>query len=262
MLELAYSEFNSEHAGIPVVIAHGLFGSKANWRSIASQLADDYHVYAVDLRNHGESPRAPSMSYQEMAEDLAGFIRHYCGGRANVLGHSMGGKVAMTLALMHPNTIQTLAVVDIAPHAYDSYRVHAQLVAAMQSVDLSTIETRGQADDALSSFVGDRAIRQFLLQSLTRDEKGYRWRLNLPVINESLGKISAFPNLAAAFNGPASFIYGTASDYVLAEYQREIECYFPQSEMFPVGGAGHWLHAEQPHQLVDILKRLFPRSSA
>jgi esterase len=222
-----------------LLIAHGLFGSARNWGAVARDLSAAREVIAADMRNHGNSPWAGSHDYPSLAQDLAGVIGD---GRWDVLGHSMGGKAAMVLALDHPDKVRRLVVADIAPVRYGHSQAH--LVDAMQALDLSRIASRSDADRALSETVEDAGVRAFLLQSL--DVPNRAWRLNLPVLGREMPKILSFPEIAGRFDGPALFLTGSQSEYVLPEHHERILTLFPNARFATVEGAGHWLHAEKP----------------
>ena len=224
----------------PLLIAHGLFGSARNWGVIAKRLSGTRRVVAVDMRNHGDSPWSEVHDYPAMAADLAEVID----GRWDVLGHSMGGKAAMVLALTHPEKVNRLVVADIAPVAYGHTQAH--LVAAMDGLDLSALATRSDADRALSAAVGDAGVRAFLLQSLDLREK--RWRLNLGVLGREMPKILSFPDIEGRFDGPVLFLSGATSSYVLPEHRDRIRALFPAARFAKIPGAGHWLHAEKPRE--------------
>jgi pimeloyl-ACP methyl ester carboxylesterase len=224
----------------PLLIAHGLFGSARNWGVIAKRLAETRQAVAVDMRNHGDSPWSEVHDYPAMAGDLAEVID----GRWDVLGHSMGGKAAMVLALTHPEKVNRLVVADIAPVAYGHTQAH--LVEAMERLDLSAIATRGDADRALAADVEDPGVRAFLLQSLDVREK--RWRLNLDVLGREMPKILSFPEVEGQFDGPALFLSGANSFYVLPEHRDRIRALFPAARFAKIPGAGHWLHAEKPRE--------------
>ena len=227
----------------PLLIAHGLFGSARNWGAIAKRLALHRQVIAVDLRNHGDSPRSPDQGYAAMAGDLGETIAAH-GGRADVLGHSMGGKAAMVLALSEPDRVRRLIVADIAPVAY----AHSQLdyVRAMQAVDLAVIGRRSEGDAALAARVPEPAVRAFLLQSLAIGENGAAWKLNLAALADQMPAIMDFPELGATFPGPTLFVTGAASDYVRPAHWPRIRALFPAAEHRAIAGAGHWLHADAP----------------
>lgn len=224
----------------PLLIAHGLFGSARNWGVVAKRLATDREVRTVDMRNHGESPWFGTNSYPDMAADLAGVVQD----RQDILGHSMGGKAAMVLALTRPEVVRKLIVADISPVTYG----HTQmpLIEAMRGLNLDRVETRGDADRQLQSTVKDEGVRAFLLQSL--DVKGRRWRLNLDVLAAEMAKIIGFPEVEGQFDGPALFLAGAESDYVRREHRDLIRTLFPNAVFAKIPGAGHWLHAEKPRE--------------
>ncbi len=228
----------------PLLIAHGLFGSARNWNVIAKRLSGTRQVLTVDMRNHGESDFQESHSYADLAGDLAEVITAH-GGRADVVGHSMGGKAAMMLALLHPDMVHRLVVADIAPVAYGHSQTH--LIDAMRAVDLSKVETRRDADTQLKASVPEDGVRAFLLQSL--DVKGKRWRLNHDVLEADMDQITGWPKDASGqFDGPVLMLSGAESDYVLPEYRDRIRGYFPKARFAKIPGAGHWLHADKPRE--------------
>jgi pimeloyl-ACP methyl ester carboxylesterase len=195
------------------------------------------------MRNHGESFRADSQSYPEMAGDLAEVIAG-AGGVADVIGHSMGGKAAMVLALDQPELVNRLIVADIAPVAYDHSQSH--LIAAMRALDLATVDTRTDADRALAGAIETDQLRAFLLQSL--DVKDRRWRLNLDVLDREMGRITGFPEVTGRYDGPALFLAGAQSDYVTPEARPTIKALFSNARQAKIPGTGHWLHAEKPRE--------------
>jgi esterase len=236
----------------PLVIAHGLYGSGRNWGVIARRLADRRPVVAVDMRNHGDSPRAPTQSYPDMAGDLAEVITTLA-LPVDLLGHSMGGKAAMQLALTRPDLIRRLVVADIAPvtYAHDQTR-H---VDAMAAVDLASITTRAEADAALAEAgVGDAALRAFFLQSVDLRTTPPRWRLNLPVLRAEMSKIVGWPGTEGQFPGPALFLTGAESHYVRPEHRDRIRALFPKARFAKIPGAGHWLHAEKPREFEETVR--------
>ncbi|WP_050929390.1 alpha/beta fold hydrolase [Aestuariivita boseongensis] len=225
----------------PVVIAHGLYGSARNWGVIAKRLSDRGQVIAVDMRNHGRSLRSDDHRYEAMADDLAEVIAAH-GGKADVVGHSMGGKAAMMLALRHPDAIGKLVVADIAPVAY----CHSQMpfIDAMRQVDLSRVERRSDAESQLAELGVEKALQSFFTQSL--DLKEGRWLLNLDALAENMPRIMSFPETDASWTGPALFLSGAASDYVRPEHRETIKRLFPAARFAKLPGAGHWLHADDP----------------
>lgn len=247
--------------GPPLVILHGVFGSANNWKRIAADLAGDHRVLSVDLRNHGESPRADSMSYPEMAADVAALIDREAGGRATVIGHSMGGKAAMWLALSAPERVARLVVIDIAPVAYREHL--SAYVAAMQAIDLTAITRRADADVQLREAVPDTGIRAFLLQNLRLDASGARWRLNLDVLAAEMGTISGFPDPGErVYDGPTLFVKGAKSDYIRDAHRTVIARHFPNARARVVPDAGHWVHVEAPKAFLRALQSFLDTSEA
>lgn len=250
MVALESLEFGS---GRPVVILHGLFGSARNWSTIARRLGETRHAIALDLRNHGGSPWTEEMSYPAMAADVRDVVAPF--GRSALVGHSMGGKTAMAVALLYPGLVERLAVVDIAPVAY-SGRQHGAYIRAMREVDLSAVRRRAEVEEALRPGVDDPAIRAFLLQNLAADESGgMRWRINLDVLGRALPEIMDWPELAGRrYDGPVLVLAGERSDYIRPDHHARIHGYFPAAEIKTVPGAGHWPHAEQPDAFLRLLQ--------
>ena len=230
-----------EGEGPPLVIAHGLFGSARNWGAIAKRLSDIFTVVTVDMRNHGRSEWSDDHSYAAQARDLVEVIAAH-GGRARVLGHSMGGKAAMVLALTNPERVERLLVADIAPRAYDHSQ--SEMIEAMRAVDLDTVERRSDADAQMADAMRDRAVRAFLLQSL--DVANRRWRLNLDALDAAMEEIVGWPEPEGHYDGPTLFLRGGASDYVGERDLPAIDRLFPEARLETIEGAGHWLHAEAP----------------
>ncbi|MBS0565246.1 MAG: alpha/beta fold hydrolase [Proteobacteria bacterium] len=229
----------------PLLIAHGLFGSARNWGAIARRLASDRRVVAVDMRNHGDSFWADSHTYPDMAGDLAEVIESE-GTSFDVVGHSMGGKAAMMLALSRPELVNRLVVADIAPVAY--HHSNLPLVAAMQGLDLTDLDARSEADRRLRPAVPEDGTRAFLLQSLDLKSVPPRWRLNLGVLGREMGGIVGWPEVAGSSDRPALFLTGAASDYVRPEHRARIKALFPAARQAKIPGAGHWLHADKPRE--------------
>ncbi len=227
----------ADTANPPLLIAHGLFGSGRNWGVIAKRLSDRGRVVAVDMRNHGNSPHLAVHDYPALAADLAEVID----GQWDVLGHSMGGKAAMMLALTQPQKVRRLVVADIAPVGYGHSQSHN--VAAMRALDLDGVSNRAEASAALDVAP---ELRDFFLQSL--DLKERRWRLNLDALEANMASIIGFPEVSGQFDGPVLFLSGATSDYVLPEYRDRIRALFPKARFARIPGAGHWLHAEKPRE--------------
>jgi pimeloyl-ACP methyl ester carboxylesterase len=229
-----------------LLIAHGLFGSARNWGAISRRLSDDRLVIVPDMRNHGSSPWFDSHGYADLAADLAAVIARHGQGPLDVVGHSMGGKAAMQLALTQGGLVRRLIVADIAPVAYDHSQNH--LIDAMEALDLTGITSRGEADRALASAVPDDGTRAFLLQSLDLKATPPAWRLNLPVLRREMGGITGWPGTPGRFDGPALFLTGALSSYMQPEYRGPIRAHFPQARFARIPGTGHWLHAEKPRE--------------
>jgi len=239
--------------GQPLLILHGLFGSGRNWHSIARKLEQDFLVFTIDLRNHGGSPHRPGMDYLDMAADVLALMDSLDLTTASILGHSMGGKVAMSLALSRPERISRLIVVDIAPVNYPhDFRA---IFAAMTSLPLRRLESRQQAEQHLLARLKDPVLSAFLLQNLQRTDQSYHWRLNLPALEQAMATISGFPEvlLKQHYEGPALFIAGGKSRHIRPQYRPLIETLFPQARSVALSAAGHWPHTEQPQAFMDAL---------
>jgi len=251
-LQLAGTETGE---GEPLLIVHGLFGSKRNWSAISKALGRTYRVITLDLRNHGESPHAPEMSYEAMADDIATFIDAKNLAPVSLLGHSMGGKASMVLALTRPELLKRLLVLDIAPIPYN--RDYDDYIDVLKGIDFNTIRSRSDVDATLEATFNDAAIRAFLLQNLTTDDAGrYSWRVNLDAIADHMDDIMGFPDFDTdqAYEGDTLFLGGQNSDYIAFAHQAEIERLFPNSDLDFIENAGHWVHADQPHALIKQLK--------
>lgn len=250
MISLHYTELGD---GEPLVLLHGLFGSGTNLRGLAKRLAGRHRVILADLRNHGGSPHAPGMTYTDMADDLDALLTHLNADHADFVGHSMGGKAAMTLALTRAQRVRRLAVIDVAPVVYP--HSYAALIGALRGVALSRLRSRGDADAALAAAVPDEATRRFLLQNLVSNAGRFRWRLNLDALERHMDAILGFPQLPERrFPGPALFVAGGQSDYVRAEHEARIVTLFPLARIERISGAGHWVHVDQPEVLLETLQ--------
>lgn len=246
--------------GPSLFVLHGLFGSARNWQSIARRLAKDHTVCTLDARNHGAAPWTDTMTYPEMAEDVLGHIAAKGLSRPCLIGHSMGGKAAMTAAILAPGRIARLIVVDIAPVRYQ--HGFAPLVDALQAVELDRVAKRADADEMLAERIDDAAIRGFLLQNLVLREGRYTWRLNLAAIAASQSALWDFPQLPApgVFDGPTMFIAGARSDYINPGHRPIIERCFPRAEIVEIPGAGHWVHADQPDAFLGVVDRFLKQT--
>jgi esterase len=235
-----------------LVIAHGLYGSGRNWGVIARRLADRRQVVAVDMRNHGDSPRFPTQSYPDMAADLAEVVESLGSQPVDLLGHSMGGKAGMQLALTRPDMIRRMVVADIAPVAYAHDQ--ARNAQAMAALDLLQIATRAEADAALARHIDDPSLRAFFLQSLDLRQKPPHWKLNLAVLEAEMPKITGWPGTEGSFPHPALFLTGALSSYVRPEHRDTIRALFPKARFAKLPDAGHWLHAEKPREFEETVR--------
>lgn len=247
-MELHYKEFGQ---GDPVVILHGLFGFSDNWQTVAKSLAEQFWVITPDLRNHGRSPHLDTHSYPEMAEDLLEFLHNQWIFSSAVVGHSMGGKVAMQLALDYPDQVSKLVVVDMEPG--QSASNHDNIFESLFALKIQQIASRKEAEDFLSTHIKDFGTLQFLLKNITRNPDGkYSWKMNLPVLYKEyekiLGPVSGMP-----FEKPALFIRGGDSDYVRDEEWPATLRLFPNARLVTIPHAGHWVHADQPAELTRII---------
>ena len=232
--------------GPDFVVLHGLFGSGKNWRSFAGSLEDDFQVWTLDARNHGDSPHADSMSYQQMAEDVARFFVENELENVVLLGHSMGGKTAMQLALQFPDRIAALIVVDIAPVCYDHLHKQLKLIEAMQELDLAGEMSRSEIEKKLAVKIPEKRLLSFLMTNLNRQNGQFQWRIGLEQIAAGMPELLNYPELKSVFKGPVQFIGGENSAYLKFEYHALIRKYFPESRITMLENCGHWLHVEQP----------------
>lgn len=234
--------------GQPFIILHGLFGMLDNWLNIAKELSRDYQVLIVDLRNHGLSEHSEEWDYTSMAADIASFIREQNMNNPIVLGHSMGGKVVMHLAIHQQYMLDRIIIVDIAPRYYPVH--HQQILEALNSLELNIINTREEADKGLAAYITEWPIRQFLLKNLARGKDGFSWKMNLKTISENIENVGeAMPN-GHMIDIPTLFIKGERSDYIQPADIQDIHNRFSDVEIKTVAGAGHWVHAEKPKELL------------
>ena len=248
--------------GPPALVLHGLFGSGTNWRSIARRLEHRLECHLVDQRNHGRSPHARGMAYPALAADMLGYLDANRLDRAGFIGHSMGGKTAMTLALLAPERVRWLVVADISPAPSPSD--HRPLIEALRGLAPASLATRAAADAALARAIPEPALRQFLLQNLVHDDAGLRWRIDLEAIAEALPDLTGFPPTApgAAYPGPTLFLRGERSEYLTARHEARIRALFPSASIDTITGTGHWLHAERPAAVTDRIARFLYDTAA
>lgn len=255
-------------SGTRVVLCHGLFGQGKNWSTIGKALAEDHRVVLLDMPDHGHSPRSERFDYLVAADQVAEVLSAGGGGEdpAALVGHSMGGKVSMLVALRHPELVERLVVVDVAPVAYDHTDEFEGYISAMRSLDLAALERRADADAALKEAVPAPTLRGFLLQSLRREGEEWRWLLNLELLGRDLDAITDWPadqlEGAAPYDGPVLWVGGERSDYVQPEHVAAMDRWFPRNRRVTVKGAGHWIHSEQPEVFVEVLRRFLDRAHA
>lgn len=256
-LNVIVAEANGEPVAPPLFVVHGLFGSARNWGAICRRIAQGNlcgprKVIAVDLRNHGDSPWDDDARYPALAGDLADTIMAEAGGAADVLGHSMGGKTAMVLALTRPELVNRLIIADVAPVPYANHE-HMGYIRAMREADLSGVARRGQVEPLLREGVPSRDLRAFFLQSLAVEDGVARWKLNLPALEACMPDIIGWPDTPGVYEGKALFVYGDKSDYLTAEARPAIRAQFPHARFVAVKDAGHWLHAEKPEAFLQTV---------
>ncbi len=251
-MQLNFTEYGDR--GAPLLILHGLFGAARNWAGVARALAANRRVLALDLPNHGGSPWTEDGGYMAMADAVAGFMEAQGIGNADIMGHSMGGKTAMSLALMRPELVRRLVIVDIAPAGYD----HSSQpeIDAMLALPLAEVQARSHADQLLSADIADAGLRAFLLTNLGRTSDGFEWRINLAGLKALLPDLHGFPfdRGARAYGGPTLFIAGAASNYIRHDHKPAMDGFFPQQSTSVIDGAGHWVHADDPAALLDAVQ--------
>lgn len=238
--------------GPPLVLLHGLFGSNENLGSIARALAPDFTVHAMDLRNHGRSPHGPEMEYSVLAHDVLETLGAAGIERASILGHSLGGKTAMELALSRPRHVERLIVADIAPIEYEHR--HDRELEALHALDLEQVSTRNDADRALAAAIPNPAIRQFLLKNLARTDNGFAWRMPLDTIYREYADIAAAPASPGPYEGPTLFIRGGNSDYITDDSETAIRERFPNARIETIPDAAHWVHVDAPEAFLELVR--------
>ena len=243
--------------GSRVVFLHGLFGQGRNWNTLGKQLAGDHRVSLVDLPHHGRSPHPDAFDNLEVTASVAELLS--ADDPATVVGHSMGGKVAMLLAITRPELVSKLVVADMSPVVYEKARDFKTYVDALNGLDLSSITRRDEADAALEPAVPDPTVRGFLLQNLRREGDGWRWAMNLPVLGRDLERIGDWPaeELKAyePYDGPVLWMAGERSGYVTDDYAPAMKEWFPRYRKVTIKGAGHWIHSEKPETFLAALKQ-------
>lgn len=259
MTDSLFSTSLGDH-GPGVLFLHGLFGQGKNWTSLAKALSAQARVLLVDLPNHGRSGWTADFSYPQMAAQIAELVSEQAGGQPYaVVGHSMGGKVAMALALSRPELVERLCVVDVSPVSTSASSSFATFIRGMRSIDLSTLDSRAEAAEKLAPAVPDPVVRSFLLQNLRRDhgaDPPWRWQPNLALLGARLSEMSDWPELGLpAYEGPTLWVAGSESDYIKSEYTPAMRTLFPQVRRVTIKGAGHWVHSEQPATFETIIRQ-------
>ena len=259
--------------GPVIIILHGLFGSSDNWITIAKKLEEDFTVFMPDFRNHGQSPHTPTHTYQDMTDDLEAFYLTHKIEKATILGHSMGGKVAMMFAANFPENVNNLIVADIAPKSYRQETVaikHSEqnelILRLMGELDLTSVTTRKEIDQFLSIELEEPVLRQFILKNISRGNDGnFKWKINLPVLKNSLESIlhdinqEWFDDRKPILNYPVTFIRGLNSEYITDQDLPDIKDIYPEAKIIDIPDAGHWLHAEQPDRFVEAVLQSLPQ---
>ena len=250
-MKLHFKKFGS---GPPLIILHGVFGSSDNWKTLANHLMITFEVYLVDQRNHGLSPHSDDLNYQVMTDDLKELLHNEQIEKCCLLGHSMGGKTAMNFAVQYPEKIMKLIIVDIAPKRYPPH--HQNILQGVHSLKINEINTRKEADDLLSTTINNSGIRQFILKNLSRNPEGlFYWKINWKAIEDNIQAIGAPLLSHDLFTGEVLFIRGAQSDYILNEDEPLLKKNFPNAVLMTIQKAGHWVHAEQPAQLLALINQ-------
>lgn len=240
-----YLNYSCVGEGVPLIVIHGLFGSARNWKGLSRQFAQHFQVVTVDLRNHGDSFHAPEMDYASMSNDVIQLMDKLALHSAHILGHSMGGKLAMKLTQLYPERVKKLVVADIAPVPYG--HSYTDIISPVQALDLSLIASRKDADSMLAQSITDSSIRQFILQSLSIQDGKALWKLNWKAIQQNIASIIGYESIMDwQIHNPTLFIRGETSPYVTSTNWELIRQHFLEAELVTLDNAGHWLHAEQP----------------
>lgn len=246
--------------GSPIVFCHGLFGQGRNWTAVAQALADEHRSLLVDLPHHGRSDWSGAIDYVGLADRVATLLSP--DDPVTLVGHSMGGKTAMVLALRHPALVDRLCVVDISPVDYRGASEFAGYVAAMRGLDLTALERRSDADEAMTEAVPSRTVRDFLLQNLRREGDSWRWQLDLDGLGDGLVRLSGWPSDqldATVYEGPVLWVAGSESPYVQPQHVEAMRRWFPHHRRMVVKGAGHWVHSQRPQVFVEVLRHFARR---
>lgn len=248
--------FRKTGEGKPLIILHGVYGMSDNWMTLAKEFAaNHFTVYTVDARNHGRSPHSDVFTFDAMAEDILELMNDEKIATAAIMGHSMGGRTAMIFASVHPERVEKLIVVDMSVRAYPGS--NQNVIAALRSFDVKNISSRKEAEEKLKAALSnDEATVQFLLKSLYRKEEGsqtFAWRFNADVIAKNMDAAAVALKENIHFNGPVLFIRGEKSNYITPSDEPQIKKHFPKAEIETVPNAGHWVHAENPKEFMEVV---------
>jgi len=258
-MKLFYREYGQ---GLPLIILHGLFGISDNWSTFGKTLQEKYHVYIPDMRNHGRSSHSPVFDFPSMTEDISGLIEDLGLYKPILIGHSLGGKVAMMVALNNPDLLDKLIIVDASPRKYARITEHLQLLNAMLSTDLSIAHSRSDVENQLKDKIKNQRLRQFILKNIYwKANDKLDWRLNLAVLNANLPLMFGGLESASVFTKPALFIRGGLSNYLMEDDIELIRKYFPEAIIHTIASAGHWVHADAPEEFLTVVMDFLNTSS-
>ncbi|WP_407275903.1 alpha/beta fold hydrolase [Halothiobacillus sp. DCM-1] len=252
--------YEESGGGLPVIIMHGLLGSLTNWRAVARSLAGQYRVINLDLRSHGQSPWTDEMSYSALAADVLALMDRLGLAHARLLGHSLGGKLAMVLADLAPERFTHLAVIDIAPKAYPAW--HQEVFSALRAVDLAHLRSREAASAMMAAHLFDPAVRAFLTANLVHSPQGWRWRFNLDALQANYPAASQMPDLQGFFCGATLFVRGAQSAYITDADIPLLAATYPQGCLHTLSDARHWPHIEAPEAFIATIRRFFAEGCA
>ncbi len=253
-MEILHSKiYGEEKSGIPLLVFHGLFGMLDNWGSFGKEMSEYFPVHLIDLRNHGKSFHAEEMSFDDLAHDITHYMDFYGITKANLLGHSLGGKAVMQFAIKYPLKVEKLIVVDIGPKAYPPH--HQGILKALSSVDFSQVNTRHDVEEVLHQFIPEKAVIQFLAKNLYwKEDKKLAWRFNLKTLSEKYSEFISSPVKFGVFSGRTLFIAGANSNYILPQDEFQIRQQFPNSSIVKVQNASHWVQADNPTDFNRVVK--------
>ena len=245
--------YGHDKPGTPLLVFHGLFGMLDNWGTFGKEFGEYFPVHLIDLRNHGKSFHSEEMSHDSLAHDITHYMEHHGIEKANLLGHSLGGKAVVQFAIKYPPKVEKLIVVDISPKAYPPH--HQGIIKALETVDFSTVESRGDVEEILNQYIPERSVIQFLTKNLYwTDDKKLAWRFNLKTLSEKYDEFVSNAIKFGVFNGPSLFVAGAKSNYILPQDEFLIKQQFPQFQLAKIANAGHWVQAENPTDFNKVVK--------